>query len=174
MVQRDSFSFCGVDMLGAYGIRAVTYDVLLPRLRPRLLTVPGRDGSIDFGAERYEDRVVRLECDTRRRLGRDALRELAALLARKGPLELWDDPGRHYVGRLYDDVALEYLGCVGHAFELSFLCEPFAYGRRVDGPLAGPIGYRGTAAAPARIAVTNGGGTSVVGLRMLVRRLKKT
>lgn len=169
-VQADSFSFAGVDMLGTYGIRAVSHDVLLPRLRERRLVVPGRDGSWDFGARRYEDRVIRVECDTRRGLGRGEIRELAHLLSRKGRLVLWDEPEKEYVARVYEDVALEYLGRVGHAFTLVFLCEPFAIGETVTRDGLGRMQYEGTAETGTRLMVRNAGQGMVGGLRLVVRR----
>lgn len=172
MVQKDSFSFAGVDMLDRYGIRAVSYDVLAPRLRPRLLTVPGRDGSYDFGARRYDDRQVRIACDSRRALSRQEIRELAHLLSKKGRLVLWDEPEKFYMGRLYDDAVLTYLGRVGHAFDLAFVCEPFAYGAAVVKPLGGAVGYEGTAECGTVVRMRNGGTSLVAGVRLRVTRVR--
>lgn len=170
MVQKDSFSFAGVDMLARYGVRAVSHDVLVPRLRPRLLAVPGRDGSYDFGAKRYDDRLVRIACDSRRALTRQEIRELAHLLAQKGRLVLWDEPEKYYVGRLYDDAALTYLGRVGHAFDLTFVCEPFACGQTVTKALGGRVDYEGTAECGTRVVLKNTGSTLIRAVRMIVKR----
>lgn len=170
-VSKDSFRFGGVDMLERFGIRAVSYDVLAPRLRPRRLVVPGRDGSYDFGARRYEDRLVRIECDSRAALSRQALRELAHLLSKKGQLILWDEPDKHYAGRLYDEAALRYIGRIGHEFTLTFVCEPFAVGQTVAEAVGGRAAYGGTATTPVRLTLTNNGTTAVTGIRMLVRRI---
>lgn len=158
-------------MLSRFGIRAVTHDVLLPQLRPRLLAVPGRDGSYDFGARCYEDRRIRIACDSMRGLARGELRELAYLLSQKGKLVLWDEPDKHYAARLYDPTALSYLGRAGHAFELLFVCEPFAVGRRVKRGEAGLVHYAGTAQTPVRLTLRNVGTTTVKRLRIVIRRI---
>lgn len=169
IVQPDSFAFGGVDMLKAYGVRCVSHDVLLPRLRPRKVTVPGRDGEYDFGAKRYEERRIRLTCDSMRALSRGALRELAELLSQKGRLVLWDEPNRYYVGRLYDEAQLQYIGMAGHAFDLTFACEPFAYGLDVDTAIGAQVSYRGTAESPGRLVLTNTGSTAVSNIRIRIR-----
>lgn len=156
-------------MLAEYGIRCVAHDVLLPRLRPRLLTLPGRDGSYDFGAARYEDRLVRLACDSVAALDRAKLRELAGLLSRKGRLELGAEPDKAYVGRIYDEAQLTQVGRVGHAFELAFVCEPFAEGETVRAAIGGPVAYRGTAETGVRMWLRNVGTADVQGIRVLVR-----
>lgn len=170
MVQQDSFSFDGVDMLEAYGIRMIAHDVLQPRLRPRLLTIPGRDGSYDFGANRYDDRLIRLDCDSRRGLTRDALRSLSGLLSRKGRIVLYDEPEKFYTGRLYDDAALAHIGRIGHAFELAFICEPFAQGETVRQALGGRVQYGGTAETPAIITLRNTGAGEIARVRMIIRK----
>lgn len=169
-VQKDSFAFAGVDMLAAYGIRMVARDVLAPRLRKRLLEVPGRDGTYDFGARWYDDREVRLVCDSLRGLTRAEVRELAYLLSRKGELVLWDEPEIRYVGRLYDEAELTRVGRIGYTFELRFVCEPFALGETVQGAVGGRVQYEGTARTPVRLMVRNDGGEVMRGLRMRVRR----
>lgn len=171
MVQPDSFTFAGVDMLGQYGIRAVSTDVLLPRLRPRLLTIPGRDGSYDFGAGRYEDRTIQIDCDSRRALTRHELRELALLLSQKARLVLWDEPDKAYLARLYDDTPLRYIGRVGHEFTLVFQCAPFALGTaQTRAPAQGRLTYEGTAQTPTRLTITNQSPTTIHGLRLLITR----
>lgn len=157
-------------MLQAYGIRAISHDVLLPRMRARRVTVPGRDGSYDFGAGAYEDRLVRISCDSRSALARGQLRELALLLSQRGRLTLWDEPDKHYVARLYDEAELRYIGRIGHTFDLTFVCEPFAVGTERVKALPGRIGYPGTARTPCAISIRNDGGSSVIGLQVIVRR----
>ncbi len=169
-VQADSFLFCGVDVLLAYGVRCVGHDALLPELRRRAVTVPARDGAYDFGANRYEGRKIRLDCDTTRGLTRQEIREMAALLAKKGRLVLWDEPDKHYVGRVYRQTELKYLGMAGHEFVLEFECEPFAYGQSVTAALEGPAGYAGTARTPTRVRVTNMGEAALDGLVMRIRK----
>ena len=97
----DSFTFGGVDMYEAYGIRVVHYDLLLPKLRPRKVTIPQRSGEYDFGARYHDERVLLLECDSRNSLTRAQLRELAYALSKKNRIVLWDEPEKYYIGQLY-------------------------------------------------------------------------
>lgn len=168
-VQPDSFLFAGVDMLDTYGIRCISHDPLFPKLRSRLLSIPGRDGTYDFGAQNHDDRTIKLACDSMRGLTRQELREVAALLTQKGRLVLWDEPDKYYIGRIYREEQLKYIGMAGHEFTLTFTCEPFAYGKTVSGPLERQIEYTGTAATPTRVQITNTGTTIISGLRMRIR-----
>lgn len=175
-IQPDTFAYAGVDMLATYGIRCSGYsfDTLTPKLRPRKITVPGKSGTRDFGAKHYEDRALRIQCDAmERRLDRHEIRELAYLLSKKGRIVLWDEPDKYYVGRLYDAAELKYIGMVGHEFSLTFICEPFAYGRTYSGPMperfVGDDAYLGTATTPTRIQVTNTGQNTIPGFRIIIR-----
>ncbi len=159
-------------MLDKYGIRCVSHDPLIPKLRPRTVLVPGRDGQYDFGAERYDERVLRLYCDSIRGLSRQALREAAAALTKKGRLVLWDEPDKHYIGRVYNQTELRYLGMAGHEFTLTFLCDPFAYGETVSGPMPEIFDYRGSAVTPVRLQIINRGETAIQGLRIRIREKK--
>lgn len=168
-VQPDSFVFRGVDMLATYGVRCISSDPLLPELRPRKIEVPGRDGAYDYGAAHYVERIITLHCDSMRSLRREELREVALLLTAKGPLVLWDEPDKYYIGRIYRQTELRYIGMVGHEFDLTFVCDPFAYGKTVNGPLETRIQYAGTARTPTRIQITNTGNTTITSIKMRVR-----
>ncbi len=169
----DSFSFGGVNMLERFGVRVLYYDLLTPPLRARKLVVPGRSGAYDFGAKYYDERLLRLECDSRNGLLRADLRELAYLLSKKQRIVLWDDPARYYIGRMYDPAELGWTGSVVCEFTLSFLCDPFAYGvtRTQNGVTGAAIKpeYAGTAPAPVRIQITNNTAAPVSGVHLLVR-----
>lgn len=172
-VQPDSFTFAGVDMLEVYGIRLIAYDVIQPKLRPRKKTIPGRSGAYDFGARWYDERTLRLVCDSMRGLSRQDMRELSALLSRKGNIILWDEPDKYYVGRLYNPEQLKNIAQGMYEFTLNFICDPFAYGRRVVGPLPEPIEYAGTAPTPTYIQVINTGTTAIRGVTMTICREKR-
>lgn len=167
--QADSFQFGGVDMLEAYGIRCLGHDFLLPKLRERKVVVPQRDGAYDLGARYYDERMLALACDSMRGLTRQELRELAYVLSRKSRLVLWDEPEKNYLGRIYDAAELEYVGRVGHSFQLTFVCDPFAYGRTVAEAMPTRMDYRGTAATPVRIQITNTGTAAIAGIRIRIR-----
>jgi predicted phage tail component-like protein len=168
-VQPDSFTFGGVDMLSAYGVRVLAYDALFPARRARKQVIPTRDGAYDFGAGKFDERRVKLECASVRRLTRQELREAAFLLTQRKPLTLWDEPEKHYIGRVQDQTELKYIGRVGHEFTLTFICEPFAYGAQYDGPLPERIAYVGTATTPTLLTLTNTGATPITGLTIRIR-----
>lgn len=169
--QPNSFVFNNVDMLSAYNIRCITYDVLLPKLRSRKIRIPARDGIYDFGARNYDERTIRMSCDLigKQQLTRQQLRDLAALLTQKGQIVLWDEPDKYYIGRIYDQTKLEYLGRVGHRTDLSFVCEPFAYGETISGPMPTVMNYKGTATTPTRIEIRNVSDKTLQGVQIQIR-----
>ena len=158
----DSFSFGGHNSLTDWGIRVVKYDTLTPPKRSRKISIPERSGMYDFGAKCWEERTVRIDCTLERQVARSQLREIAGALSRKGRLTLWDEPDKYYIGELYDPAEIvDYCGEAMRDFTLSFVCEPFAYGRTVTQPIASganPVQYRGTADTPCVIVLHNPSG----------------
>jgi len=154
------------------------YDVLIPPLRPRKVVIPRRSGAHDYGAKYYDERIMRLECDTRTGLSKDQIRELAYTLSKKNRLRLWNEPDRYYIGRIYDASELNYIGSIGHEFVLTFVCEPFAYSDPVQLPVVGGEStrpnYIGTAATPARITIRNTGSGDAVGVQIRIRERSDT
>ena len=166
----DSFSVNGVDMRKEWGLMVITHDFLLPDLRPRKVVIPSRDGAYDFGATKYNERELRIECDALgTRKSREELRELGFFLSNKTRIALWDEPDKYYLGRIYKQVALNYVFMVGHTFSLTFLCDPFAYGNTYDGQLPDRIEYPGTARTPTRLSLTNVGSDVIHGLQVRIR-----
>ena len=164
----DSFMFRSVDMLSTYGIRAIPEDTLQPALRPRKQVVPLRDGAYDFGAEFYDERIVRFRCDSRINLTRQQIRELTRLLSQKGRIDIWNEDDKYYMGRLYEAAPLNYVGSIGHEFTLAFACDPFAYGGQYSGPIVNPIEYNGT---PTLLTITNTGAVPIHNLTIRIRRV---
>lgn len=169
----DSFTFGGVDMYERYGIRVLHYDVLLPQLRRRKVTIPKRHGTYDYGAKFYDDRLIRVECDTRRALPKDEIRELAYTLSKKNQLRFWNEPDKYYIGRVYDTAELNYIGDIGYEFALTFECDPFAYGNIVAVPISGSLRpqYQGTAPTPTRLTITNVGAEAVSKIQIRIREI---
>ena len=155
----DSFSFGPYNSLTDWGIRVIKHDVLTPAKRPRKVHIPQRSGMYDFGATCWEERTVRIECTLERKTSRAQLREIAGALSRKGRLRLWDEPDKYYVGELYDPAeVLDYYDEAMREFSLSFVCEPFAFGRTVTQPIASGenrVAYLGTADTPCVIVLKN-------------------
>lgn len=126
----DSFQFGNANSLDDWGVRIVAYDVLLPQKRARKRVIPGRHGQYDYGALRWEERPLRIECVLERRIERAELREIAAALSVKSELRLWNEPDKFYVAELYDPSELtDYFDECMREFTLQFVCEPFAYSK---------------------------------------------
>lgn len=167
----DSFTFGGIDMFQEYGIMVLHYDALLPQLRRRKVTIPKRHGSYDYGAKFYDDRIIRVECDTRRALSKDQIRELAYVLSKKSQLRFWNEPTRYYIGRIYDTAELDYIGSVGYEFNLTFECDPFAYGEIIQTEFSEQLrtNYRGTAPTPTFLTISNVGDDDVSSIQIRIR-----
>lgn len=158
-MKKSSFTFDGHNSLEEWGIFCTHHDTIMPPKRQRRQAIPGRDGSYDYGAQNYDDRLVRLTCELVEPTTRAGFREIAYRLSHKGKLVLWDEPDKHYIGELYDAAELENIaGGLIRKFELNFTCEPFAYHETVSRPLisgVNPVEYRGTARAPCVIRIDN-------------------
>lgn len=157
-----SFLFGTIDMYKVYGIKmtenSIPKDVLLPGLRARKQIVPLRHGAYDYGARYYDERGIQIECVTDRVVTREESREMAYSLSRKTQIRFWTEPDKYYIGRIYQAPTLDQLRNVGHKFQLTFVCEPFAYGKTKNVPfenLAYSPEYIGTAPTPIYIVITN-------------------
>ena len=174
----DSFMFGTHDMYAEYGIMVIKHDFLMPALRSRKVTIPLRSGVHDFGARYYDERMLTMECDTRRELTRGQMRELAFLLSTKNKIVCGDEPDKYYIGRLYDPSEIIEHGEIVDEFTLAFICEPFAYSTPVQIPIASEISLRpeyiGTAPTPTRITITNVGETEAFGIRIRIRERSNT
>ena len=93
---------------------------------------------------------------------------IAGALSRKDRLRLWDEPDTYYIGEMYDPAEItDYFDEAMREFTLSFVCEPFAYGRTVTLPLSSgenTIPYGGTANAPCLIVLRNTSAAEVANL----------
>lgn len=167
-VPYDSFTFGRHNSLTDWGIRVIKYDTLTPAKRPRKIAIPRRSGMYDLGADCWEERTVRIECVLERRISRSELRAIAGALSRKDRLRLWDEPDTYYIGEMYDPAEItDYFDEAMREFTLSFVCEPFAYGRTVTLPLSSgenTIPYGGTANAPCLIVLRNTSAAEVANL----------
>ena len=155
----DSFSFGQYNSLDDWGIAVIAHDTFLPPKRERKLSIPGRSGAYDYGAKNWEERTLRIECSLMRRITKAEFREIVYILSKKNRLRIWNEPDKYYVAELYDsaDVMDYYLESM-REFELTFVCDPFAYGSILTVPLASgrnQVNYGGTAETPAVIVLKN-------------------
>lgn len=162
MMPASSFTFNGINSIDEWGIKINAYDVFSAPKRNRRTTIPFRDGSYDFGRKYFDDKVLRIECNTSSRsLSKADLREVAYVLLQKGKLYLWDEPDKYYIAELMDSaevsVSPKY---TQQTFALSFVCEPFIYKDVPSiafGTSFSSVDYRGTIEAPTVITITDGG-----------------
>lgn len=169
--------FGNIDMRETYGVWMVDYDVLLPSLRERKVIVPSKSGAYDFGAKNYDERIIRLNCDTRTGKTRAEMREIAYILSQKNRLSVWEEPDKYYIARLYDSMELTGLGEVIYKFSLTFVAEPFAIGETKQINFDGTewkSEYKGTAATPTRLQITNTGDTAVTGIKITIQERRKS
>lgn len=168
-----SFTFGGVDIREKYGLYVGSWqDVLKPALRARKLTIAGRDGAWDFGAHAYDERQI-----TVRLVGRLTYaqkRELAFALSEKHQLRYWEEPDLYYIGRVYNAAAIARLPADAKQFTVTFICEPFAYGKTTTLDLSRDIQYAGTARTPTRIEIKNTGSTAITKVRLRIRERSRS
>lgn len=169
-MRKYSFTVNGVDMRERFGLIVERFeDVLAPQIRARKVVLPMRDGAYDFGAQYYEERLITVHCAAVQ-LDREACRELAHILSAKATIARWDEPDKYYLGRIYDAPEMERLVGSAKHFALTFVCDPFAYGRTVQEAIGGRMAYGGTARTPTRIEIYNAGSAAVQGVRIRMRR----
>lgn len=113
---------------------------LLPETNDSYVQVPGRQGSILFPRE-LADRRIEIDCafvgsslaDIRTRA-----RDIAAWLhtTDRASLSFDDEMGKTYRGKLASAVDFDHIGRMGQ-FNLTFICEPLAYGELVTSNFVG-------------------------------------
>lgn len=170
----DSFDFGTVNSMDAWGIQVIATDTFLPPKRARKISIPGRSGSYDYGANSWEERVLRIECRLLRQMSKAEFREVVYYLSKKQRLTLWNEPDKYYVAELYDATdVLDYYNESMRDFELEFVCEPFAYGRTVTTPIRkgrNVVDYRGTAEAPCVVVLRNDSDEDAENIKLTVIR----
>jgi len=153
------------------GLYATSYDTLLPSKRLNREEIPKRHGSISHGQPFYSDRNLNLHCfwlnDKLKNLSRDDIREIAHWLSQKGTIVLDCELDKHYRGEIYNPPELiahynrakEDIRTTDGGFQLTFICEPFAFGppRQLQSATGQfrDINYQGTADAPTQISIHN-------------------
>jgi len=122
---KDKHSFMDFNLI----LQSLSRPVL-PALRKRELTVPGKHGVYDFGGNTFDTRTISVLLQY---LGasiedmRLNYRNVAAWLTSSAylPLTFDDEPDKYYLAKIYDPAGLESLRRVGKA-TIQFECQPFA------------------------------------------------
>ena len=140
---------------------------MLPRKKPRQVKPALRDEAVDFGDNAYDARIITVKaalcCEDM--LGmRKSLREIAYWLSHKGRLIFDDEPDVYYIGQLFTPL-LQNEFALSSEVEISFVCEPFAFGAAVthngtlDEGFAQSIQfeYEGTRQTPFKLIIKNTG-----------------
>lgn len=178
-IVNGSFKFGSVDMYERFGIKisnaSMPGDNFLPALRPRKVEIPNRNGQYDYGAHYYKERQLVLSCvvparsfDTELSL-RSFAREIAYTLSKKDEIRIWNEPDKYYIGRIYSEIALEQIRNGGHTFNITFVCDPFAYGATKTEQMPSLVyipEYKGTAPTPTYIVIENIGETAAVNIQI--------
>ena len=170
----DSFTYNGIDMYEQFNIRIVKYDLLMPELRPRKVSIPLRSGAYDYGANYHEERPLRLSVAVDGELSVDRFDNLKYILSRKGRIIMWDLQDRYFYGQLYDPVeVIDYFQHCRREFEIVFICEPYAYALEpttlTSDQRTMPINYEGTRETPTLITIRNLGTTAMQGITITAR-----
>lgn len=168
----NSFQFGGYNSVDDWGIKVLAYDTLIPPKRMRRQQIPGRNGSYDYGTKNYDDRLLRLSCTLERKISKAQLREIAYLLSQKSQLRLWNEEDKYYIGELDNAAEVTDYPCEAmREFELTFTCEPFAYGamKEIDVQRGiNPLTYAGTAETPFILRLSNRGNNNISNITITV------
>lgn len=126
------FTYNGISSK-TYGIVAKTVNrPILPTLRKREITIPGKHGTYDFDDNTFDKRIIEVEL---KYIGtsfdelRTRARSIASWLnAYDGSKKLIfdDETDKWYVAKIYSTVGLQNLFKIGQT-KIQFECEPFAY-----------------------------------------------
>lgn len=181
-----SFNFSGRNSR-EFGLLATSYDFYMPQKRERKQFIPFRHGRHDYGAQYYNERVLRVRClwtsSRLERMTRSEIREVIHWLSKKGRITLDVEPDKYYIGELYEPDELEahynyakdnITSPLGE-FTIEFVCEPFAC-RDVAGQSLSTglneINYLGTAETPCVIVLKNNSGVTLNNVTVTAARRK--
>lgn len=173
-----SFTYNDIDMREHFGLIVSSVDdYLIPQKRERKIEIPHRDGAYDCDTRRddetYKERPLIIHCSSVHLFTRADVRELTYVLSRKGKIVLWNEPDKYYIGSIYNPDYIERVVRHMKKFDITFTCEPFAYGKQVtvnwEETNYKPQ-YNGTARTPTYIALRNNSANAkAVGVTIRIR-----
>ena len=172
-----SMTIGGVDLKQEYGIIIEEINrPFLPKLRPRKVELPNRSGAYDYGAKWRDEISLDIKCGSIRLPTQSQVRELVYTMSEKTKIAFWDEPDKYYIGRIYDPGRAYKVLSSMRKFELSFICDPFAYGATIAAEFERDYSpsHIGTAPAPARLQIKNVGSTTISGIHITITRRKET
>lgn len=116
----------------AFGIGVKSSDrSLIPEMRKNEFIIPGRHGTVDFGLNTYEKRMIQIKIGLMKNTTHSELRykarDIAKWLSGKGNLIFDDEPDKAYQASIYNYVGIEQIELMPMGVcNLSFECQPFA------------------------------------------------
>lgn len=143
-----------------------------PSLRENEFIIPGRHGTIDFGSNTYNKRIIEVEINLiKKNLKglRQQAREVAQWLSKVGMLVFDDEPDKAYQAKIYSQIDIEQIATRGISV-IVFECQPFAESleyRQVNipsittKPYELPLNVKGTSETCCIITIKNIGETDI-------------
>lgn len=126
-----NFEFNGIDSASYNLVCKSVNRPILPVIRPRMMEIYGKSGTIDYGGGEYATRPITMHIGY---IGtnyidlRSRARSIAAWLSTRkwAKLIINDEPDKFYLARVINGIDFETLNRVGEA-DIVFECQPFAY-----------------------------------------------
>ncbi|NLY46803.1 MAG: hypothetical protein GX053_12580 [Tissierella sp.] len=145
---------------------------ITPSLRKNDFVIPGRHGTIDYGLNTYETRLITMELSLVRKTMLDLrvqARDIAQWFSKSGILVFDDEPDKAYQAKVYANIDIEEIRAYGKA-RVTFECQPFAESleyRQVNIPNITnkprdiPLNVSGTSETGCIITIKNNGTTNI-------------
>lgn len=145
---------------------------IIPSLRKNEFVIPGRHGTIDYGLNTYETRLITMELHLVRKSMEDLraqARDIAHWFSKSGVLVFDDEPDKAYQAKVYTNVDIEEIAAYGLS-KVMFECQPFAESlnyRQVNipniitKPYEVPLNVNGTSETCCIITIKNTGTTNI-------------
>lgn len=167
----DSFQFGKYNSREDWGIRVIATDVLLPPKKENKIDIPGKHGRYSSKNTVYDERIVRVLCVLEKQITKADLREIAYGLSSRRRLYLWNEPDKYYNAEIYDSSEItDFPKEVMREFTLTFICDPFAYGKFKKEQLEtgkNKINYDGTINSETKITLVNNGSTDISNIQII-------
>jgi predicted phage tail component-like protein len=155
------------------GARSVDRS-LITGMRKNEFSIPGRHGTVDYGANTYDKRSISLQLGLMKNTDHDALRQkardIAKWLSGKGLLIFDDEQDKAYDAAVYDYVGIEQIELLpAGRLNVVFECQPFAESlnyQQVNTDITTngaevPVVVNGTSETDCIITIKNTGATNI-------------
>lgn len=147
---------------------------LAPSLRKNQYIIPGKHGTLDYGNETYDNRLITMQINMVKNSMADLrqqARDVAQWLSKTGLLVFDDEPAKAYNARVYTNIDIDQIATRGIS-SVTFECQPFAESlnyRQVNTDITTngaevPITVTGTSETGCIITIKNTGATSISGI----------